>query len=159
MKARDNTRYRPRHAWYLADAQLLIRKLQELAWPLSHHVALGGGVLNHGYSEKDLDIYILPIYEPGLDHQTLQDQLTSRLDEAGLTVMADMMVQSGKHGNPAFEPAHCFSAALRCHDEQGRAVDVFVVRAMPATKQEPAPEGQAGDSTPIVESDDDNTSW
>ena len=141
-KPAKETRFRPRHVWYLTDAQLLIRKLQELAWPLSHHVTLGGGVLNHGYSEKDLDIYILPIYEPGLDHEALQDQLTTRLNEAGLTVLVDMAVSSTKHGdkpNPTFSPAHCFSAALRCVDEQSRAVDVFVVRAMPA------PEGQAGE--------------
>ncbi len=46
--------------WTLEDALTLIRDLQPQLHLLKYHVALGGGVLNKGQSEKDLDLYIFP---------------------------------------------------------------------------------------------------
>lgn len=42
--------------WQMSDAIDLIRKLQPRAWELGYHLNFGGGVLNKGYSYKDLDI-------------------------------------------------------------------------------------------------------
>jgi hypothetical protein len=46
--------------WVLADALLLVRQIQPLLRERKWHVALGGGVLNTGESDKDLDLYFLP---------------------------------------------------------------------------------------------------
>lgn len=54
--------------WTFEDAQVLIQKLQPIVRPLGYHVALGGGVLNNRYSDKDLDLYFLP-----LDSQKTED--------------------------------------------------------------------------------------
>lgn len=55
--------------WTMADALALIRDLQPLVWELDYHVMLGGGVLNKGESEKDLDLFFSPLtgYEPRFD--------------------------------------------------------------------------------------------
>jgi hypothetical protein len=50
----------PQKGWYLVEGVALIRKLQEKAWACGYHLALGGGVLNKGYSDKDLDIECIP---------------------------------------------------------------------------------------------------
>lgn len=159
-KARDNTRYQPRHPWYLADAQLLIRELQDAMWPLFHHVALGGGVLNHGYSDKDLDIYVLPNYKPGVVHADIEQDVVDAISFAiGSRPLFDMRAKSDTiypvDSDPTFggttfvECGHnhdwvvggCFAHSLRYEDTKGRTIDVFIVRAMPAAK--PAGEQEA----------------
>lgn len=46
--------------WTLTQALALITTLQLALHARKYHVALGGGVLNHGQSDKDLDLYIFP---------------------------------------------------------------------------------------------------
>lgn len=146
MKKSD--RYKPRHAHYLAETQLLIRDLQEIAWPLNYHVTLGGGVLNHGYSDKDIDLYILPIYpvlvvEPmhrlnQLD--ALRRKFAQRLGEPTLDYAAQAFEQAEHYaglaaGIGADEDAlvpltntTCFAESLH-YETGGMRIDVFVVRA------------------------------
>ena len=47
--------------WTLDDALGLIRALQQSCRKYGFHLCLGGGVLNTGASEKDLDLYFLPM--------------------------------------------------------------------------------------------------
>lgn len=47
--------------WDFEKALKLIRETQETAKSYGYHIALGGGVLNKGYSNKDLDLYFLPL--------------------------------------------------------------------------------------------------
>lgn len=47
--------------WTLEDGLAVVRSLQPLTRQFNYHVALGGGVLNQGYSDKDLDLYFLPL--------------------------------------------------------------------------------------------------
>lgn len=47
--------------WLLEEALLLIRSLQPLTRKYNYHLALGGGVLNNGFSRKDLDLYFMPL--------------------------------------------------------------------------------------------------
>lgn len=44
--------------WTIERALVLIRELQPKLHARKYHVALGGGVLNTGQSEKDLDLYV-----------------------------------------------------------------------------------------------------
>lgn len=142
-KARDETRYKPRHAWYLADAQLLVRKLQAACWPLFHHVALGGGVLNHGYSDKDVDIYILPNYRPKVVHADLLGEVIEAIsDVIGAPPLINMKAKSDTHDddktaddfvavghNHDWVEGGCFAESLRFTDSEGRTIDVFIVKA------------------------------
>lgn len=47
--------------WFLEDALVLVRELQPQTRKFDYHLALGGGVLNKGQSDKDLDLYFLPL--------------------------------------------------------------------------------------------------
>ncbi len=52
--------------WTLEDALLLIREIQPRIYKFAYHVCLGGGVLNRGESEKDLDLYFSPFSDTAL---------------------------------------------------------------------------------------------
>jgi hypothetical protein len=94
---------------------VLIAKLQEKVWPLGFHIALGGGVLNHGYSDSDLDLYVMPIFSR-IPHNF--DFLRVRLTE----ILGD------GHSIPGSEryPETIFRDQLLFTPE-GKRVDVFVV--------------------------------
>lgn len=47
--------------WTLEEALKLIRGLQPRIREIGYHITLGGGVLNHGMSKKDLDLFFLPL--------------------------------------------------------------------------------------------------
>jgi hypothetical protein len=46
--------------WTLDEAVALVRMLQPKLHAIKWHVALGGGVLNKGWSTKDIDLYFMP---------------------------------------------------------------------------------------------------
>lgn len=46
--------------WKIEEGLKLIRALQGRTKDFGYHIALGGGVLNTGVSDKDLDLYFLP---------------------------------------------------------------------------------------------------
>lgn len=47
--------------WLLDEALVLVQLLQPQSRIYGYHLAMGGGVLNTGYSCKDLDLYFLPL--------------------------------------------------------------------------------------------------
>jgi hypothetical protein len=49
------------YPWSLSEALELVREIQPQIKRYGYHVALGGGVLNNGYSEKDADLYFLSL--------------------------------------------------------------------------------------------------
>lgn len=61
--------------WTLDEALALIRPIQEDTRKFGFHLSLGGGVLNKGYSKKDLDLYFLP-YENTRGSQDAQGLIT-----------------------------------------------------------------------------------
>lgn len=66
--------------WTIEEGLTLIRGLQPQAKTFGYHIALGGGVLNKGVSEKDLDLYFLPM-DNSKDYPIRQDQLVTFLNE------------------------------------------------------------------------------
>ena len=65
--------------WKIEEGLKLIRALQGRVKEFGYHIALGGGVLNTGTSEKDLDLYFLPFNNPNIakeDTDGLLDWLT-----------------------------------------------------------------------------------
>jgi hypothetical protein len=61
--------------WTLEEAVKLVRALQEPARKFNYHICLGGGVLNKGYSEKDVDLYFLSLDNKLTDIKGLIDWL------------------------------------------------------------------------------------
>jgi hypothetical protein len=49
------------YLWTLDEALELVRRLQDDTRQFGYHLAIGGGVINNGYSDKDLDLYFLPL--------------------------------------------------------------------------------------------------
>jgi hypothetical protein len=47
--------------WTLEQGRQVVTEIQDGSRRFNYHVALGGGVLNNGISNKDLDIYFLPL--------------------------------------------------------------------------------------------------
>lgn len=47
--------------WTLDEALVLIREKQPYAWEKGYHIVVGGSVINHGSSDKDLDLYLIPL--------------------------------------------------------------------------------------------------
>jgi hypothetical protein len=52
--------------WELKDGLDLVRAIQSRTREFGYHVALGGGVLNRGGSDKDIDLYFHPMCNPDL---------------------------------------------------------------------------------------------
>lgn len=122
-------KWEPRHLWYLCDAQLLIRQLQEVAWPLGWHIALGGGVLNHGYSDKDVDIYALPIYSQEgklADELEILSRLIMVLNPEG-TMLIDEVCSTQA------VPHECYHYSVRIANH-GKPIELFIVKRTYAPK-------------------------
>jgi hypothetical protein len=47
--------------WTLEKALIVVRAIQPHTRKYNYHLCLGGGVLNKGESNKDLDLYFLPM--------------------------------------------------------------------------------------------------
>lgn len=107
----------PDPLWTLPRALALIRSLQPLAHAIGFHICLGGGVLNKGWSNKDLDLYFIPMDD-------------SRLTDPGsvFTILAerDVAVDSPIGGVSASSTSR-FRRKCRCVDGKNRRIDVFII--------------------------------
>jgi len=85
--------------WKIDDALPLIRALQPITRRFNYHLALGGGVLNKGYSNKDLDLFFLPL-----------DNKTDQPDPNGLKAYLDSRWGEGqdlfKEYSKEYSPKH-----------------------------------------------------
>src|SRR3990167_4557142 len=75
-------------AWTTATAKPWIKKFQKLSRDYGYHVCLGGSVLNKGASEKDLDIYFLPMGDqiprnPGGLLEKIEEKVNDTPEEFG----------------------------------------------------------------------------
>lgn len=68
--------------WTLEEALRFVRELQTgVATPNGFHLALGGGVLNNGDSNKDLDLYFLPRLGESNNRTALLTDLRQRVTD------------------------------------------------------------------------------
>jgi hypothetical protein len=51
--------------WNRSQAYQLIADVREVAMRFNYHVCLGGSILHVGHSDKDVDIYFLPMHGTG----------------------------------------------------------------------------------------------
>ena len=68
--------------WTLEEALVLCRTLQPSVTKFGYHLCLGGGVLNIGRSDKDLDLYLLPLAGEERAWENLCDYLGVVLGES-----------------------------------------------------------------------------
>lgn len=98
----------------------LIAELQRITRPLGYHVAVGGGVLNKGRSQKDLDLYVLPLNNFSR-YPLVQEALREVLTYVGpIQRDPDYTGERGKYENAAMDEASYYSW-------EGKRVDVFVI--------------------------------
>lgn len=110
-------------SWTLDDALGVVRNLQPAAHAHGYHVTLGGGVLNRGESDKDVDLYFLPLLDTPRDEDALLAAISARFGEA---TQLD-------YGNR--KDMGCYSHKLKFALPTGRRADVFIV-AVAAAKEE-----------------------
>ncbi len=111
--------------WTLENALYLIREIQPNIKKCSYHVCLGGGVLNKGKSDKDLDLYFSPFSD------------TATANSSGLLEFLTMVL-GDRHslGGPSVQPQDEFKAypaqtrtfphGRFTYWPDGKRVDVFI---------------------------------
>lgn len=73
-----NIEYRTK--WTVENGIAVIRQLQNTAHLCGYHLALAGGILNRGYSAKDLDIMVLPMGSLGQKWETFKIEIEQTLN-------------------------------------------------------------------------------
>lgn len=104
--------------WLLADARALVSELQLATRHYGYHLALGGGVLNKGQSDKDLDLYFLP----------LDDMKEPRNTEGLLCFLEDHLGYSEPIFDPQYERLSPSAYRKKVKfDYNGKRIDAFIV--------------------------------
>lgn len=111
LKVRSST-------WKLGEALALIKSIQTRIKKLGFHVCLAGGVLNVGYSQKDLDLVFLPLWN---DKQPPVEPLLTYLYIA-LGQPKEGEEETSHKPNP-FTP---YRHQEGLYDE-GKRIDIFIV--------------------------------
>jgi hypothetical protein len=57
--------------WTLEEARVLVAELQPQAWVLRWNLCIGGGVLNFGSSDNDLDLVAIPTSTEAVNQHVL----------------------------------------------------------------------------------------
>jgi hypothetical protein len=102
--------------WTLEQGLEVVRLLQPHSREYNYHIALGGGVVNNGSSEKDLDVYCLP-----LDNG-------SRMNPTGLlqylsSIWGEWLPIQNEH----YLGSHNYSHKVKFLGADGGRIDVFIV--------------------------------
>lgn len=100
----------PKTEWELVDAIDYARYAEQVGKPLGLHIALGGGVLHNGWSDKDIDLVVV---KHGNEH-------TSRSDLERLALALKWDVWDVREYGPERSTAICL-------DESGRRIDLIAV--------------------------------
>ena len=106
-------------SWSLSEGLEVVRELQPYTRRYNYHLTLGGGVLNRGMSDKDLDLFFLPM-DNGYDtHAKQLLWFLQRRFGPGESIWTDY---SG-------DGSSCYSHKFKfVSDETGRRIDVFILR-------------------------------
>lgn len=99
---------------------MLIRQMQFEVHPFGYHICLGGGVLNMGYSMKDLDLFFLKMNTEDPDVDPLMAYLDRTL--GSLEPMASGFDDSEGYVEKL---ALRFRRLLKVHVD-GKRIDLFI---------------------------------
>lgn len=103
--------------WTLAEGQQLAAELEVIIRPHGYHTLLGGGVLHKGQSDKDLDLWFLPLNGyPNQAHVVLR------------ALYAELGVYHELRDGPDYHmDSLCYCAEMVKFDVCGKRVDVFIL--------------------------------
>lgn len=108
--------------WTLDGSLAVARAIQPMLKVLGYHVALAGGNLNKGYSEKDLDLVFLPLTnDKAPELEPLMALLRSLFGKTQDEEMADDGYVASHTPNP-YTPFRC----QRSFRNKGKRIDVFI---------------------------------
>ena len=119
------------NTWTLEEALPLIRNLQPQAHQFGYHLCLGGGVLNTGRSEKDLDLYFLPM-SPSDDKAAELKAWLDNLWGAGVD-LCNMALMRLAEEVPEYPDDPMYQEKLK-YDFSDLRIDVFIMRNGEAKK-------------------------
>jgi hypothetical protein len=104
--------------WTLEDALAHVRDIQLSTRKFGYHLTLGGGVLNNGYSEKDLDLFFLPLDDSKTprDPHGMLDFLTKFYRTTPVSI----------NNTEGYGPSDLYTHKVKFNDGHGRRVDVFI---------------------------------
>lgn len=103
--------------WDIGQALELVRKLQPELHARKYHVALGGGVLNKGFSKKDLDLYFF-----SFDNETITPIMPYLEELWGAATPLGSEIIRKERGYP---PDRNFKVKVKFFTPLGR-IDVFL---------------------------------
>lgn len=105
--------------WTLEEGLSVVRSIQWSIKRLGFHVALAGGVLNNGVSNKDLDLVFLPL--TNAERPKLADICTWLFETWGSP--QDNLTDA----DPCVSYRHQASHIVEKGPDAGKRIDVFVV--------------------------------
>ena len=109
--------------WSLEQGLSVVRALQKHSRLFEYHVAIGGGVINNGKSDKDLDIYFLPMGGlPGNKRQHDPDGVLKFLE--GIWGKSEPLSHGKEYGNDGFYK-HAVKFYRRTQSSEQR-IDCFI---------------------------------
>lgn len=104
--------------WTLKEALALVRSIQEDSREFGYHVCLGGGVLNTGSSQKDLDIYFLPL-----------DNTDDGADPEGALAWAESLWgKAAPVSTYPLTPASLYAHKVKFVEGETQRIDLFIMR-------------------------------
>lgn len=106
--------------WTIEVALGLIRALQPECRAYGYHLALGGGVLNKGESEKDLDLYFLPM------NPFNADETDASSDPEGLIAYLEKLWGPSTPITGDYGDKTCYKKAVKFIRGKVERIDVFV---------------------------------
>lgn len=98
--------------WTLGEGLVFCRLLQPMLRPIGYHLTLGGGVLNVGYSRKDLDLFLLPLKSTDSNPTAVFDTLSPIFGDAA-------PVGKGEYDSDSWKVAMYYIVG-------GKRIDVFI---------------------------------
>lgn len=101
--------------WTFEEAMEAVTALQEETREFGYHLALGGGVLNNGQSDKDLDLYFLSLDDEG------------PIDKRGMLArLEEYFGPSEELSDPAYGGSTHYTYKVK-FEFDNRRIDAFIV--------------------------------
>lgn len=109
--------------WTLSEVRELITELQPKLRKVDYHVTLGGGVLNNGLSQNDLDLYFLPLE----DESSHPDDRKSPKYYDVMEVLHSHFKITGNYMEDYENLRTSYKVKLTYHLKSGKKIDTFIL--------------------------------
>ena len=106
--------------WTHETAIALLAVLQPAVRPFGYHIAMGGRVLNRGFSRKDLDLYFLPLES---DTEVLPNLAPDLLIYLQGVLGSYVPIHSADYGGGHASPTYKYKLKF---DNGGKRIDAFI---------------------------------